>query len=63
MTSLPQNLSQPARRALAAEGITTLEQVAEYGSKALLKLHGFGPKSIRQIKEAMSGASIIFKKD
>lgn len=49
-TNLPK-IGAPATRALASIGITTLEQVSKKTEEELLKLHGFGPKAIRILKE------------
>lgn len=48
-------ISAPASRALAAAGITTLEEAAAYGQAALLRLHGFGPRGIGILREALAG--------
>ena len=53
-SDLPPGLASPARRALAAAGISRLEQFTKISEAELLKLHGMGPKAIRTIKEAMS---------
>jgi hypothetical protein len=45
-------LSQPARRALAAAGIGSREQLESMSARELLSLHGFGPKSIRMLHDA-----------
>jgi hypothetical protein len=44
-TPLPKGLAAPARRALAPEGIETLEQLADYGEKEPepLQVPRFGP--------------------
>jgi len=46
-------IGAPATRALNAHGITTLEQAAAPGEKALLAMHGVGPKAIRILREAL----------
>ena len=51
---LPKGIGQPATRALASIGVTTLDQVIEHSEKDLLKLHGMGPKAIRVLKEALA---------
>ena len=51
---LPTNLSAPARRALAGAGYSRLEQIALTTATDLLKLHGIGPKAIRQLREALA---------
>lgn len=46
---LLRDLSQPARRALAAAGYDRLEQFTTVTAAEIARLHGVGPKSIRQI--------------
>ncbi|MET0741047.1 MAG: helix-hairpin-helix domain-containing protein [Candidatus Nanopelagicales bacterium] len=52
MTDLPR-IGAPATRALAAAGITSLEDVAGRSSSELLALHGVGPKAIRLLSDAL----------
>ncbi|MBM7581164.1 DNA-directed RNA polymerase subunit alpha C-terminal domain-containing protein [Jeotgalibacillus terrae] len=60
MTSdLPSNLSKPSQRAFTAAGIKTMNDIRKYTEKELLSLHGVGPKTIRQLKEA--GGPDVFK--
>ena len=47
-------IGAPATRALASIGVTQLEQVAEQSEAELLDLHGFGPRAIRILKEALT---------
>lgn len=47
-----EDLPAPARRALAAAGITTRDQVDAMADKDLLTLHGIGPKALRLIRGA-----------
>jgi predicted flap endonuclease-1-like 5' DNA nuclease len=47
-------IGRPANSALLLQGITTLDQVAEYGPKNLLDLHGVGPKAVRILEEALT---------
>ena len=56
-------LSAPARRALENNGIRTLSQLAEYSEHGLLKLHGIGPASIPQLKDALKEAGLSFQKN
>lgn len=56
----PAGLASPARRALAAAGITRLEQLAQLSQAELLKLHGLGPKAIRVLTEAMARQGLKF---
>ena len=54
-------LGAPARRAMENNGITTLEQLAEYSEKELLKFHGFGKSSIPILRTALAAAGLSFK--
>ncbi|WP_338592586.1 RNA polymerase alpha subunit C-terminal domain-containing protein [Paenibacillus sp. Y5S-9] len=55
-------LSAPARRALENEGITTLQQLAEYTEKEILKLHGIGPSAMPKLRNALEEEGLSFKK-
>lgn len=46
-------IGAPATRALAAAGVTGLEQVALLGERGLLALHGVGPKAVRILRERL----------
>ncbi|ELZ4692800.1 hypothetical protein UL350_001271 [Enterococcus faecalis] len=50
-------LSKPTVRALTNEKIDSVDELYARGRKALLSLHGFGPKSIRTIEE-MTGKEL-----
>ena len=41
---LPEGMGSPARRALTAAGIETLEDLTRISEAELMKLHGMGPK-------------------
>jgi len=56
-------LSQPAQRALANAGIETLEQLAQLTEAAFKQLHGIGPKTLRQLCEAMVARNLSFAKE
>jgi hypothetical protein len=58
--TFPLNLSQPAQRALANAGITSLEQCAKMGEAALAKLHGMGPDALGKTREAMKEKGLSF---
>ena len=53
-------LSAPARRALEHEGITTLERLAEFSEKDILKLHGVGPTTMPKLRQALRDAQLTF---
>lgn len=54
-------LSSPARNALIHEGITTLEQLAKFSEKEILKIHGIGPASLPTFKAALAEAGLAFR--
>ena len=57
---LPLKLSKPAHRAFANAGITTLKQLTKFTEKEITELHGVGPKSIVEIKQAFEEKSLSF---
>ena len=57
MTALPR-IGAPATRALASIGITSLEDVAGRSTDELLALHGFGPRAIRILTEALAAEGL-----
>jgi predicted flap endonuclease-1-like 5' DNA nuclease len=52
-SDLPGGIGAPATRALNGAGYTSLGQLAGVSAKELSALHGFGPKAIRIIEEAL----------
>lgn len=54
-------LSQPAQRALAHAGISTLEQLSAFSEKELLKLHGMGKASLPILREMLAGQLLSFR--
>ena len=54
-------LSSPARNALVHEGITTLEQLAQYTEKEVLKLHGIGRASLPIMRTALEEKGLSFR--
>ncbi len=47
-------IGAPATRALALIGVTRLDQVAGCSRSELLALHGFGPRALRLLEEALA---------
>jgi hypothetical protein len=47
------NIGAPARRALEGAGYTQLAQLNNVREADLLKLHGFGPKALGILREAL----------
>lgn len=60
-TPLPKGLAAPARRALAHEGIETLEQLVEFGEQPASALHGMGPTAMAQLHEALEDSGLAFR--
>ena len=58
--NLPPRLSAPALRALASVGVTRLEQLTTFTEKDIKKLHGMGPKGIKQLHEALEQHGLSF---
>ncbi len=54
-------LSAPAHRALAGVGIQNLEQVSRFSEAEIKKLHGIGPKAIKELREALAARGLVFK--
>ena len=54
-------LVAPARRALENEGVITLEKLANFSEKEILKLHGMGKSSIPKLKDALKEKGLGFK--
>jgi hypothetical protein len=59
-SSFPPKLAKPAQRALAGAGYTHLEQLSKVTEAELLKLHGMGPKAIRQLRQALADKGLSF---
>ncbi|MFK7694483.1 helix-hairpin-helix domain-containing protein [Paenibacillus sp. HJGM_3] len=59
-SDLPEKLSKPAQQALANAGYSRLEQLAALKEADLLQLHGLGPKTIRQLRQALADKGLAF---
>lgn len=59
-SDLPDGLGKPARRALAGAGYTRLEQLTAVSEAEVSKLHGMGPKALKQISEALTARDLSF---
>ena len=60
--SLPK-IGAPATRALASIGVTRLSQLADHRARDLLALHGFGPRAIRLLEDALREQGLSFRAD
>ncbi|MCB0493727.1 MAG: RNA polymerase alpha subunit C-terminal domain-containing protein [Cyclobacteriaceae bacterium] len=54
-------ISAPARRALEREHIKTVEDLAKWNEKEILKLHGMGPSTIPKLKKILADKKLSFK--
>ncbi|MFC5410202.1 hypothetical protein ACFPMF_12830 [Larkinella bovis] len=59
-TNLPIRLAQPAQRALAAAGITTLDQFTRWTEKEVAQWHGIGPNALKAIRQALAAHGLDF---
>jgi Helix-hairpin-helix domain len=57
VTALPK-VGAPATRALEGAGYDSLESLAGADADELLALHGFGPRAVRIIDEALADAGL-----
>jgi hypothetical protein len=55
------SIGAPATRALASIGVTRLSQVVDHSEEELLALHGFGPRTLDILKEALAAAGLAFR--
>jgi DNA-directed RNA polymerase alpha subunit len=55
-------MSQPAHRALAGAGIKQLEDLTRVSEAEVMALHGFGQKSLRELREALAARGLSFAK-
>jgi hypothetical protein len=51
-------IGAPATRALAAIGVTRLSQLPDHTAAELLALHGFGPRALRILEDALDAAGL-----
>jgi DNA-directed RNA polymerase alpha subunit len=54
-------LAKPAQRALANEGIKTLDQLSQLTEAELMQLHGIGKNALQTIKTTMREHQIHFQ--
>jgi hypothetical protein len=47
-------IGAPATRALSSIGVTRLDELADRSEAELLALHGFGPRALGIIREALA---------
>jgi predicted flap endonuclease-1-like 5' DNA nuclease len=59
-SNFPAGLAQPARRALAGEGIHSLEQLAQFSEAEIKRLHGIGPNALSKLRQALQDNGLIF---
>lgn len=60
--SLPR-IGAPATRALNGAGYTTLKQLTKATEAELMALHGFGPKALGILKDALKEQGLAFARD
>lgn len=55
-----EKLAAPARRALQAVGLTTLEKLAQSSETRVLSLHGMGPNAMAKLRAELKKAGLRF---
>lgn len=55
-------LAAPARRALAAAGYTTLEQLAKAQERDIAALHGIGPNALAVLQKELAAHDMSFSR-
>ncbi len=59
-SSLPSDLSEPARRALIGAGYEQLDQLTKLSEAEVKQLHGVGPKALEQLRRALNAKGLSF---
>ena len=59
---LPEELAQPARRALAGAGYFQLDQLTRITEEELKQLHGIGPRALDLLRQALEERGLSFAK-
>lgn len=62
-SDLPPGLANPAQRALAGAGITSLAKLAKLSEAEVKQLHGIGPNALRQLRSALGAKGLSFAED
>lgn len=57
---LPDNISNPAKRALSNAGIGSLRELSAFSEKDIAALHGIGPNAMAKLKQALAGKGLGF---
>jgi hypothetical protein len=57
------HLGAAATRALTAQGVVRLDQVARLSESDVQALHGVGPYALRHLRTAMDAAGLSFRDD
>ncbi|MBB5180371.1 DNA-directed RNA polymerase alpha subunit [Planomicrobium koreense] len=57
----PKSIGKPAQRALLAAGYQQLQDLATATEQELLDLHGFGPKALGILRQALAEQGLRFK--
>jgi hypothetical protein len=58
--NFPAGLAQPALRALAAAGYSSIDELAKVREEDLMALHGMGPKAFETIRAALKSRGQAF---
>jgi len=59
-SDLPEGLSQPAQRALANAGYSSLKQLSKVSEAEIRQLHGIGPNALDKLRRALKAKGLSF---
>ena len=60
--AFPKGISGPALRALAAAGVRSVPDLAQWREADLAKLHGMGPKALDVLRDALDASGRSFRR-
>ncbi|MFY0665078.1 MAG: hypothetical protein JXQ97_10635 [Natronospirillum sp.] len=63
VTEFPRTIGKVAARELALAGYTRFEQLTHVSKKALLAIHGVGPKAVRILEDELASRGLAFQDD
>ena len=62
-SDLPAGIGRPARRALAAAGVSSLHDVSRLREVELLRMHGVGPRALSLLEEALAREGLSLRSE
>ncbi|NAZ76062.1 DNA-binding protein [Kineococcus sp. T13] len=62
-SDLPVRIGRPALRALAAAGVSSLQDVSRLRDVDLLRMHGVGPRALSLLEEALTREGLSLRSE